>query len=103
MHATVTRLCFESDEGVEAAEAALRRVIDGLPATLGVRDCYVVETAARELVLFTAYDSEAEADAASASMRPMIAAASGRLSPARRPGAKAASSSAGGFSNPDDH
>lgn len=39
MHATVTRLSYQSDEGVEAAEAALRRVIDGLPATLGVRDC----------------------------------------------------------------
>jgi hypothetical protein len=72
MHATVTRLSFQRDQGVEAAEAALRRVIDGLPAT----------------------HSEAEADAASASVRPMIAAAVGRLSPARRPGARAASSSA---------
>jgi hypothetical protein len=79
MHATVTRLRFQSDERAEAAEAALRRVIDGLPATLGVRDCYLVETAARELVLFTAYGSEAEADAASASMRPLIAAEVGPL------------------------
>jgi hypothetical protein len=79
MHATVTRLTFQRDERVEAAEAALRQVIDGLPTTLGVRDCYIVMTAARELVLFTAYDSEAKADAASASVRPAIAAAVGPL------------------------
>jgi hypothetical protein len=103
MHATLTRLSFQSDDGVEAAEAALRRVIDGLPATLGVRDCYVVETAARALVLFTAYDSEAEADAASASMRPMIAAEVGPLvagTPSRSEGRVVVRR---GCTNPDDY
>lgn len=81
MHATVTRLSFQRDQGVEAAEAALRRVIDGLPAT----------------------HSEAEADAASASMRPMIAAAVGPLvagTPSRSEGRVVVRR---GFSNPDDH
>jgi hypothetical protein len=79
MHATVTHLSFQNDERVKAAAAALHRIIDRLPSTLGMRDCYVVQTAARELVLFTAYDSEAEAAAASASMRPAIATAVGPL------------------------
>jgi hypothetical protein len=103
MHATVTRLRFQSDEGAEAAETALRRVIDGLRTTLGVRDCYVVETAARVLVLFTAYDSQAKADAASASMRPMIAAAVGPLvagTPSRSEGRVVVRRD---FSNPDDY
>jgi hypothetical protein len=81
MHATVTRLSFQRDQGVEAAEAALRRVIDGLPAT----------------------HSEAEADAASASVRPMIAAAVGPLvagAPSRSEGRVIVRR---GFSNPDDH
>ena len=32
MQATVTRSSFQSDEGVEAAEAALRRVFAGAPS-----------------------------------------------------------------------
>jgi hypothetical protein len=81
MHATVTRLSFQRDQGVEAVEAALRRVIDGLPAT----------------------HSEAEADAASASMRPVVAAAVGPLvagAPSRSEGRVVVRR---GFANPDDH
>jgi hypothetical protein len=79
MHATVTRLRFESDEGIAAAAAALRTMIAGLPKTVGIRDCYVVEAGARELILLTVYTSAADANATSASMRPAIAAAVGPL------------------------
>jgi hypothetical protein len=79
MHATVTHLRFESDEGVAAAAAALRTMIAGLPKTVGLRDSYIVEAGARELLLFTVDASTAEADATSASMRPVITAAVGPL------------------------
>ena len=62
-----------------------------------------VETTARELVLFTAYDSGAKADPASASMRPMIAAAVGPLvagTPSRSEGRVVVRR---GFTNPDDY
>ena len=62
-----------------------------------------VETAARELVLFTAYDSGAKADPSSASMRPMIAAAVGPLvagTPSRSEGRVVVRR---GFTNPDDY
>ena len=77
MHATVTQLRSETHEQVDAAAAALHRIIDGLSATIGVRECYAFESAARELVPFTVYGSKAQADAASASMRPVIADAVG--------------------------
>jgi hypothetical protein len=89
MHATITTVAFRTPAAREEALDRLAELVATAATLPGVVTACIVDTGPGEITMFTAYASEAAAEAASGALRPALAAAIGPLvsgPPARRAG-----------------